>query len=99
MKLRLKCWSADFDMDERTLAEFEDGKTVFDQKSAQVKATDWLEDMLYAVKHESFIKELKSIQKECNQDRNLQPFPSVYTMPLCIINLVLNKYDLTLEES
>lgn len=98
MKLRLKCWSADFNMDERTLAVFEDGNTVFDQSPAQTKAIDWLEDILYAVKHESFIDELKSIQKECNQDKDPQPFPDIYKMPLCIVNLVLKKYELTLEE-
>lgn len=100
MSLKITCFSTDpyAGSDKRELARFENGNTALDQTNAQIKAMDWLEDLLNAVKHVSLLSKLNEIQAECNLDRDPEPFPNKYTMPLCIVNLVLKEYGLEIEE-
>ena len=101
MSLEITCLSADpyAGSDKRVLARFEDGDTALDQTPAQTKAMDWLEDLLDATNNVSLLSKLNKIQAESNFDRDPKPFPDKYTMPLCIVNLVLKEYGLEIEEN
>lgn len=97
-RLRVTCWSTDPDIGSRTLATFEDGNSVLDMQSAKSKAMYWLEDLLSATNDFSLFDTLDKIQAESNFNKNPPPFPNKVEMPLIIVNLVLKKYGLEIEE-
>ena len=98
-RMRITCWSNDPDIgDNRTLATFVDGNDVLDMEPAKSKALYWLEDLLDATNNFSLFNTLREIQVESNFNKNPPPFPDAISMPLCIVNLVLKEYGLTLEE-
>ena len=98
--IRITCYNNDPDCgDVRTLAKFENGNTALDQEPALSKAISWLDDMLEAVTSFSLVSALNAIQAECNLDKDPEPFPNKYAMPLCIVNLVLKEYGLELEKA
>ena len=85
----------------RTLARFgcrTDGTPVFQSRTELSDALSWLDDLLCAVKGLSLFSQLNEIQAECNLDRNPKPFPSKTDIPLCILNLVLEKHGLRMEQ-
>ena len=98
-RLSVTCWSQDPDSGyTRTLATFVDGNDVLDQEPAQSKALYWLDDLLDATNNFSLFDALRKIQAESNLNKNPPPFPDLVTMPLIIVNLVLKKYGLEIEE-
>lgn len=86
----------------RTLASFEDGTHVLDQQPAVSKALDWLDDLLEATNDFSLHDELKRIREACDKAAGKtgddHVFRSNADVPPCIINLVLDKYGLELED-
>lgn len=76
----------------RTLASFEDGISALDQQPAVSKALDWLDDLLEATNNFSLHGELEKIREACDV------FRSNADVPLRIVNLILAKYGLTLED-
>lgn len=98
-RLSVTCWTTDPDFgDKRTLATFVDGNDVLDMQPAQSKAMYWLEDLLDATNDFSLFDTLRKIQAESNLNKNPPPFPDLVTMPLIIVNLILRKYGLEIEE-
>lgn len=98
-RLSITCFSNDPDIGtKRTLATFVDGNDVLDMEPAKSKALYWLEDLLDATNNFSLFNRLREIQVESNFNKNPPPFPDAISMPLCIVNLVLQEYGLTLEE-
>lgn len=86
----------------RTLASFEDGTSALDQQPAVSKALDWLDDLLEATNDFSLHGELKKIREACNKAAvrtgDEYVFRSNADVPLRIVNLILAKYGLTLED-
>jgi len=86
----------------RTLATFRDGTDVLDQQPALSKALDWLHDLLLATSDFDLHCELEKIRKACDKSAGKagddHVFRSNADVPLCIVNLVLDKYGLKVEE-
>lgn len=86
----------------RTLASFEDGTSALDQQPAVSKALDWLDDLLEATNNFSLHGELKKIREACDKAAGKTGddcvFRSNADVPPCIVNLILDKYGLTLED-
>ena len=86
----------------RTLASFEDGTHVLDQQPAVSKALDWLDDLLEATNNFSLHDELRRIREACDKAAGKtgddRVFRSNADVPPCIVNLVLYKYGLELED-
>ena len=86
----------------RTLATFRDGTDVLDQQPALSKALDWLDDLLQATNDFSLHDELGKIRKACDKSAGKAGDDHVFRgnadVPLCIVNLVLDKYGLEIEE-
>lgn len=98
-RLSVTCFSNDPDIgNKRTLATFVDGNDVLDMEPAQSKAMYWLEDLLDATNNFSLFDTLSKIQAESNFNKNPPPFTDKVEMPLIIVNLVLKKYGLKIEE-
>lgn len=95
--MTLRITSVDPRLEHRVLAMFME-ETADGEETAESKALNWLDDLLVTVKGFSLLSELNAIQAECNLDRNPPPFPSKYSMPLCIVNLVLKEHGLELKE-
>lgn len=66
---------------------------------SQEAVTCWLDIVLYAVTRGRFslMSELNEIQSECNDDE-MERFPNKFTIPLMIVNLVLQPYGLWIKE-
>lgn len=60
-------------------------------------AIRWVDHVLSATTGCSLLSMLNDIQCECNTDER-DAFPSKFTMPLCIINLVLKEFNLEIRE-
>lgn len=91
--IKIRC-NSDYHESPRTLASFEGD-------NAQENAMAWVEDLLLSVARKSLMSALNDIQCKCNEGHNPdgpQIFPNKYTMPLCIINLVLKEHRIWLEE-
>ena len=86
----------------RTLATFRDGTDILDRQPAVSKALDWLDDLLQATNNFSLHDELRKIREACDKSAGKTGDDHVFRgnddVPLCIVNLVLDKYGLEVEE-
>lgn len=93
----IKCWSNNFDMNERELVTFRDGDSALDMELAMSKALSWLDDMLSAVKGFDLIDELEKLRHKLNQGKSPEPFPTYVSLPIEIVELMLKEFNLMID--
>lgn len=100
----LTCWedSEPYEPGFRTLAEFTDDppKSIL-QRSAMHKAVDYVHDLLNAVTDVGFDlqHELKKLARDITEATGADESGlSIYEVPVSIVNLLLAKYNLRLED-
>ena len=100
----LTCWedSEPYEPGHRTLAEFtDDSPTGILRRSAMHKAVDYIHDLLNAVTGSRFDlqQELKEIARDITKATGADESGlSIYEVPVSIVNLLLDKYNLRLED-
>jgi len=103
-KYILTCWedSEPYEPGSRTLAVFEDDPpTGILRRSAAHKAVDYVHDLLNAVTDHRFDlqSELKKLARDITKATGADESGlSIYEVPVSIVNLLLAKYNLTLED-
>jgi hypothetical protein len=78
--------------------QFYDGDTVLFECESKRGIICWLENLLRAVERFSLLSELNDIQSDCHGDDGKTVFPDKFEMPIKIINLVIQKFRLRVEE-
>lgn len=101
-KLALTCYedSDSYGSGMRTLAEFADDNTTLGRR-AMVKAVDYVHDLLTAVTDHGFNlhSELSDVAKDIRKAVGTDETElSIYKVPLSIVNLLIGKFNLELEE-
>lgn len=61
-------------------------------------AIGWADNVIYAITGESLMSRLNDIQLGCRSENGETLFPDKFTMPLCIVNLVLKEFNLEIKE-
>ena len=69
-----------------------------DRGTAREDAIRWIEDTLVATTGQSLMLKLNDIQLGCRSENGETLFPDKFTMPLCIVNLVLKEFNLEIKE-
>jgi len=69
---------------------------VFYRSHSQEEITYWLDALLERTSRFHLISELNDLQLEClhSGENGVSSFPSKFTMPLVIVNLVIDKFGL-----
>ena len=99
MQITITCPSNDYHCYERHLVSFDDGQGPLDQESALVKALLWLDDMLSAVRGYHLLQDLERMRLELNGKKYPTPYPTVFAIPLAILQVVLKEYNLIIDVS
>ena len=102
-KLALTCYedSESYEPGMRTLATFVDDDNAVLGQRAIVKAVDYVHDLLIAVTDHRFDlqSELGELMKDIKKAVGVgEAKLSIYKAPLSIVNLLIGKYNLELEE-
>ena len=102
-KLVLTCWedSEPYEPGTRNLFEFEDDKAGILNRTAAAKAIDYVHDLLNAVTDYRFDlhHELSKLAVDICKVANGKVKISFYEVPISIVNLLIQKYNIELEEA
>jgi len=76
--------------------QYYDGDATLFESDSQKEIVNWLENVLMATNHFSLMSELNSVQANCHDKSGKTVFPNKYEIPIKIINLVIQKFRLTI---
>lgn len=70
----------------------------FYETTSQESAQDWLDAMLQHTAGFDLLEVLNDIQRECRFENGKTMFPNKSEIPLYLVNLVLQRFNLKIEE-